>query len=335
MALLPGPTVFNREQMQKARYWYERLPYTVLDPSLAPLQTPLVNETQLDEDVPNRLVIVSRLSASTAAGVSWNITLERRTWQEAVAAFPPALEPLAAGEDDGWRTHTTLQLVLVNGTGAALSSVFQATYHGAVKQLTVAEKQFYGVPLTPMEQALAEQYGVARLPPQGWAGLRPLSLGEQLTLLWRRAIVEEQFQAYVFPTVGTGSAQPFLTVSPEHPGDEVLVWHTAGGGLANSSDVGKGVQLSTRRDNQDALNVVLLDNAAPAFPWRPWVTATSRFQWTVSAQTATTGAVAVRLHWYRVRLTPVLRVVLGLAPAEDLAGPDRQLYDLIRVGVVV
>lgn len=334
MALLSGPTQFNREQMARAEYYYERLPYTALDPALAVLETPLVDEANLAEDLgPDKLIIINRLAVTQTPGINIVVQGNRVSRQEVALAFPPNFEPLMAGDNDGERSQGILKLAWNNISGATATTTQQMTFHGAVKRLTVAEKIIRGYRLTSAEQRLAEQFKLGAPTDQFPPGARPFSVAEMLEQVWGRYILDEDFVSYVYPSVGT-TPQIFTTAQPNKPGEEILVWHTLAGGLQDASDVGKGVQLTLRRDKQTNLNTILLDNASPVFPMRPWVTALNTLQWSINAQQATTGAVAVRVHWYRVRLTNLLRVVLGLAPISDLQGPDKHLYDQIQAGVV-
>lgn len=334
MALLSGPTSFNREQMARARYYYERLPYTALDPALSVLETPLVDESNIAEDVgADKLAVISRISVTNTPAVNLTVAGDKISRQESTAAFPPNFEPVMAGDNDGERSQGILKLAWNNISGATASATQQVTFHGAVKQLTVAEKILRGYTLTTAEQALAAQFKLGGPTDTFPPGTRPFSQQEMLEQVWGRYVVDEDFVAYAYPSVGTVPV-PFASARPNKPGEEVLVWHTLAGGLADSADVGKGVQLTLKRDEQTNLNTVLLDNASPVFPMRPWVTALNTLQWTLSAQQATAGAVVIRVHWYRIRLTNVLRVILGLAPVRDLQGPDKTLYDQIRAGVV-
>lgn len=334
MALLSGATIFDREQMARAAYYYERLPYTALDPALAVLETPLVDEANLAQDLgPDKLITLNRISVTPTPGINVVLAGNRVSRQEVALAFPPNFEPLMAGDNDGERSQGILKLAWNNITGATATAVQQMTFHGAVKQLTVAEKILRGLALTAHEQALATQFGLGTPTDPYPPGARPFSMAEMLEQVWGRYILDEDFVSYVYPTVGV-KPQIFTTAQPNKPGEEILVWHTVAGGLQDTGDVGKGVQLTLRRDKQTNLNTILLDNASPAFPMRPWVTALNTLQWSINAQQATTGAVALRVHWYRVRLTNLLRVVLGLAPISDLQGPDKHLYDQIQAGVV-
>lgn len=334
MALLSGPTSFNREQMARARYYYERLPYTALDPALAVLETPLVNESNIAEDVgADKLAIISRIGVTQTAGINLVMAGDKISRQESTTAFPPNFEPLMSTDNDGERSQGILKLAWNNVSGATATATQQVTFHGTVKQLTVAEKILRGYSLTAAEQTLAAQFHLGDPSDPFPPGTRPFSQQEMLEQIWGRYILDEDFVAYAYPSVGTVPV-PFAEARPNRPGEEVLVWHTLAGGLADAADVGKGVQLTLKRDMQINLNTVLLDNASPIYPMRPWVTALNTLQWSLSAQQATTGAVVIRVHWYRVRLTNVLRVILGLAPVSDLQSTDKHLYDQIRAGVV-
>lgn len=333
MALLSGPTIFNREQMNRARYYYERQPITALDPALAVLQTTLVDESNLANDVPDKLIVISRIAATQTAGVNVVLQGPHVSRQEPSAGFPPNLQPLMAGANDGERSGSILKLAWNNLTGATATTPQQMVFHGAVKQLTVADKVLRGLALTSHEQALASQFNLGSPTDTYPPGLRPFSLAEMLEQVWGRYIVDTDFVTYVYPSVGT-SPQIFTTAEPNKPGEEILVWSVLSGGLAEASDIGKGVQLTLRRDDQSNLNTVLLDNASPVFPMRPWITARNTLQWSIVAEQATTGAVAVRVGWYRIRLTNVLRVILGLATPDELATTDAQLYQQIEAGVV-
>jgi len=332
MAQVPGASLFNRQTMQQARYWFERLPYTYLDGALAAGDTTLVYETELAEYLPHRVVVLGGLGCTTAATVTVTVQGPKTARTLPAGAFLPEGRPDTQGLDGGEQSTSTLGLALTNPTGAALSTLTQITWYGTVRTMTVAERLARGLALDAAEQAMAQQYGLTTPPPQGRAGLVPPTLARQLDLLWRAHIVDEDFIGFAGPVTTTPTT--IGTVQPHAPGAEVLVWHLAWAAFSDSADIGLGITLTTDRDDQPARSSFFLDNGGPTWQWHPWLTAVQRLHWTIQAQQGNTaGTVAVRLHWYRVRLTPLSRAVFGLAPATDQQAAA--LATLFRAGVVI
>lgn len=334
MASLSGPTSFNADAMEKARFWYERLPYTYYDGAMAPGSSPVIAEPDLATPLgTDQLAVVSGVALTPTSGLSlvWQGD-GPNVYTEPASGWPAGLQPIMAGDNRGVRARQNLTLTLTNNTGAALGMPLQLNYLGAVKTLTVAEKLLLGVPLSAAEQALASQYNLQTPPPAGWAGLRPSSLRRQLDLLFQGAVLTEEWQTYTIPSVGQAQGQPFAQVAPRNSG-EIVIWTEVWGSVA-AADVGKGIMLTTQRDGQANTNVLLLDNASPSYPWHPWCVAKNQLWWSLNANVATANPVSVRIHWLRVTLTAVLAVLLSLASPADLAGPDRQLYDMARAGIL-
>lgn len=322
-ALAAEATQFIHQQIAQYRYWYERLPYTALAGSLPPLQSEIFSIQNVAKDTRRQgLAIVSGFAASPAANLLLQVTGPEKQTNEYTQAFPANLAPIAAGLEDGERSDSKLALTWINNSGAPITNA-QANYYGAIKQLTTADRILRGLPLTTEDERLAKKFQLVG------QGLHPLSLREMIQQGWLRSVVDEDYLTAVLDVGTTVTAIPPYTPPP----GTVLVVHTIAAALPAGS-VGNLVQLTIDRDNQDNHLTVLLDNAPGlATPWRPWMTATESLRFSLQAQTATAG-VLLRIHWYRVKITGVLSVLIGQSLPEELPPIERDLYDKIRAGVI-
>lgn len=325
MALASQASLFDHNQMSTYRYWYELLPYTAFDPALPPGQEQIFSVQNVLQDTSHQqYAILSHLAATQTAGVALQVQGPKTLRSEALAAFPANLGSTLGGVDDGERSTGLLGLTLFNNTGAALPSATQINYAGALKQLTVADKIIRGMTLTPAEKTLQAKYQMHG------QGLRPNSIRNMLDRAWRSQILDEDFQTAVLDVGATS-----IPIGPFQPNpNEILVLHTIAAQMPSGS-VGNLVQLTVRRDNQQNHLTMLLDNAAGlGQPFPIWMTAIQTLGFAVKAETATNN-VAIRLGWYRVRLSLVLRIMLGLVSQDELPTQEADLWNQIRAGVLV
>lgn len=333
MSLMLGSTVWNANQLANYRYFYERIPYTAMDPALASLTTPVVAIQNVSSAIPGKMAILSGLGVTATANVNLVPAGATNTTQDPTAGFPAVGQWIQPDEDDGLRSTGNLALSWENLTGAALTTLQQLQWYGSVKQLTVADKICRNLPLSPAEAALAQQYGLRAQDGSMW-GLRAQTISRALDIAWKQALIEEVFQTVsVAKIIGGQQAQLQVTAQPKVVGQEVLVWHSLAASIPADS-VGNGVVATIRRDDQYTLASVFLDGLTLANPLRPWVTAKEMLQLSLSANT-TTANVNVRISWYRCRLTRVLALVLGLVPVADYTPIDEKFMAQWQAGVVI
>lgn len=324
MALAPS-SIFDHDQMNTYRYWYEKLPYTALDQALPVGPEQLVNIQDVFTDTGgSQYAILSSLAATPQPGVSLQVQGPKTLRSEALAAFPPNLVPVMAGIEDGERSTGLLGLTLMNNSGAALTTPTQVNYCGALKQVTVADKIIRGIPLSSGDQALQKKYQMHG------QGLRPNALRHMIDRAFMSQVIDEDVQTAVLNVGNT-----LIPIGPFQPNpNEILVLHSVAAALPQGS-VGNLVSLIVRRDNQLNHLTILLDNAAglgQPFPF--WLTATQTLGFAVTAATATDGVV-IRLNWYRLRLSLVLRIMLGLISQDELPHAEADLWNQVKAGVLI
>lgn len=322
MSLYTGVPQFTRDQIQTYRYWYEAQPFTAFDPSLAAGQEEIFEIQNLADDVVDQLAIISHVATNQQATVTLLLEGPTNTRNEYTAAMPPNLLPAMDSIRGGERSTSKIGLSWNNVTAAAVANM-QTNYVGALKRLTTADKVMRGLPLNPTDQRLQKKFQIYN------QGLRPLSIPEMLDRIWRRAIIDEDFVA-----IATDAATSTLAL-PEYrmPAGTVAVLHRLAGSIP-AGDIGNQVQLILDRDSQKNHVEVLLDNAPGLqYPWPMWITAQNTFRISYKAQTATNG-IAFRLHWYRVKITGLISVILGQSDPTELTGEELQLYERVRAGVI-
>ena len=314
---------FSHKQLQTYRYGYEQMPYTAWDPDLAVGEETIFEFQDLSQDtaVPY-LALVNNLAATPTANVFLRLAGPGVPRQEATQCFPSGLAPVMAERDNGERSTSKMALKWFNNTGAVANNQ-QVNYVGALKALTTADKVLRGLPLTAEDRAYQKKFQIYL------QGLRPLTVEETLTRIWRRSIVDEDFFTGVLNVGAAELSIPRFTV----PAGTVFVIHSLAASIPSAS-VGNLVTLSLDRDTQENHMQVLLDNAPGlGTPWPLWITTKNTMRIVLQAQTATNNVV-VRLGWYRVKITGLLSVVLGDTNPSALTGEDRHLYELLKAGVV-
>lgn len=333
MSLTPGSTVWNANQLANARYFYERLPFTAMDPALASLVTPVVAIQNVNSAIPGKVAMLSGLGVTATPSVNLMIAGATNTTSDPTTGFPAVGQWIQPEVDDGLRSTGNLALSWSNGTGAALSTLQQLQWYGSVKQLTIADKILRNLPLAPSEDALAQQFGLRVQDGSMW-GLRAQTIAKALDIAWKQAVIEEVFQTVsVAKIIGGQQAQLQITAQPKVVGQEVLVWHSLAASVPADS-VGNGVIATIRRDDQYALVSLFLDGLTLNTPLQPWVTAKEMLQLSLSANTTTTN-IQVRMGWYRCRLTRVLALVLGLIPPVEYTPVDEKFMAQWQAGVVM
>jgi hypothetical protein len=326
MALATQPTLFDHTQLSTYRYWYEQLPYTAYDGGLSTGATPLVAIQDLTADTQGKqLALLGGIATTPVSNVSLQAQADalNRNWP--TVGWPSGLAPIGTRPDDGLRATQQLLLTANNTSGAALTSPFQLSFTGALKQLTTADRILRGLSLSAQDRALAAKFQL------GLDGMKPLTIRESLEQAFGRAVLSEDWQTYTLTATSTASPLPALTV--DAVGREALVLTSIAASIPTAS-VGNLVSFTLGRDTQTQHLTVLLDNAAGLdTPWPVWCTALQRFTLSVTAAT-TTDNVVLRLGWSRVRLTTVLQALFGLLDVASLDRASQDLVEKLQAGVV-
>jgi len=341
MPLAVGATGFTSET-PPFRYWYERRPFTFLDPALAaganeflitlqsvqgeiqgaggigaPLAAILSDwaMTPVTGVVVNASVSGAAQAGSVAATQVWPVVFSQQ-WP--TVGWPSGLVPTLTAPADGIVATQTVQVGWANQTGSALSTPMQGTIAVAVTPLSVVQQVRIGWPLDAAAQALWEQYQ-AYCEPWDWA----TALDHVFGGAW---LGDEERMSVLTASPTPVPAWPALSVPP----GQVIVLDRLAVGLPNGA-VGNQIQVQCYRDSNVPTHVLWADNSAGlATPWRPWMTALRQWQVQVSAETLTANLV-LRARFRHYRLTPVMAALFGLtAPPTDRA--QALAYNEARLG---
>lgn len=322
MSLYPGVPQFVHNHIQNYKYWYEQQPYTAFDAGLVPGEEEIFEIQNLPADVGPKMAIMGNVAASPTANLVVRVEGPVTVQNQSTLSFPSGLVPVMDGPDDGERSTSKIALKWLNNTGAVIDNT-QVNYTGALKQLTTADKVMRGLPMDATDLRLQKKYQIYN------QGLRPITIDEMKDRIWRRAILDEDFFTAAVNVGTTITYVPQFVV----PSGTAFVLHRLAAVIPSAS-IGNMVSLSITRDTQQNHVEVLLDNAPGLnVPWPLWVTAKDSFQISYVAQAATNN-VALRLSWYRVKITGLLSVVLGQTDPTELKGEEKELYDRVRAGVI-
>lgn len=315
---------FEHHQLQTYQDWYEALPYTAYISHLSTSGEPIFTIQNLAKDTGQHesLALLSKVGATRTSDVYLHIDGPHKSRRVYTQSLPSGLTPFMAGSDDGERSASKLGLRWANNTGSTVTDQ-QANYVGALKRLTTADKVMRGHTLTTSDKHLQKKYQIHN------QGLRPLTIREMQDRIWRRAILDEDvFSAVV--DVGTSETDiPRFTV----PSGQVYIVHSLAASIP-SGDVGNRVVLKMDRDSQVDHVQVLLDNAPGMdHPWDMWMSARHDFRIKYMANTST-SSVAIRVGWYRVKVTGLISVVMGQSSVSDLSKEEQSIYEKLLAGVI-
>lgn len=303
---------FDNIQAQRARYWYERLPYTFYAEALQAGTTEVFDVRNVDTATDGqKMAIFGNFSAPNTAGINYNLRYGRN-FQMPLGGLP-SNTPTMTSEDGGVRSTKELTLNMVNPSGA--TPVMQVNYTGAFKTLTVADKVMLNLPLTEAEQALA-----GSLPNDGST---PYSIRSNLDRVWRSQIISEEVYSYV-QNVGTSS---FTLQTETADPDEILVLTKLG---ANAT-VGNQVSININRDNDENYVSVLADNMTVDNPFDIWVPATSKLVFQVQAVTPQNNVPV----WYsilRLRYSDTLKAMFGKLIPKNAT--QQRIIKQVEAGVI-
>lgn len=310
---------FSKSQLQKARYWYEKLPYTHLSGSLTSGLNNIFNVYAINTNSagPAKLAILGNLAVTQSDTVSLVATNMGERVQIATAAMPGSLTPTMTDTDRGLRSTNTLELQAVNN-GAPVAN-YQINYTVAVKTLSTAEKMFQGLPLTPADTQYANQFHLNES-----GGMRPLAISESLKRVFGGQIRTEREYA----SLNNSSVGAVLNLTPA--ADEVLVVT----GLASNAPLGNMVTLSITRDDDQDYVQVLADSMSVDTPVPMWLPVLRNMNLSISAQTATDNVV-VRVTTATFKRSMVIQALFGLIDPAGLSGSQLNLYQQVMAGVVV
>ena len=310
-----------KDQVQKANYWYEKLPYTLQTTNLGTSAQvfSLSNVSAIDS---NKEVIVSDLAVTnTSAGLYLDLQQNSQNRQVNTLAFPASLAPIMTGREDGLRSTGKISTLLVNNSGAVIAGPLQFNYSAAVKQMSVAEKIMRGLPLSQQEQALQQKYQL------GNRGLFPISIDTALDKAFLSRVVSS-FEYADLVNFST-SLQSISNESPQNDHEMLVITSIAAEAAAQSN-----ATITITRDSDENYVQILADNMSINRPFDCWIPAMH----SINVQIQATGAVnnvPIRIQYKRIRLSTLILAMFGLLHTNSASPKDQELYNQVRAGVVV
>lgn len=315
------PNALNDQQIQNARYWYEKIPYTFNGNFISGQNAPMFQVNNVGSASQNsKIAILSDLATDRVANFSLVVNLAGTSRIMATDAFPANLSPVLTRVGSGFRSSGFMNMTVQNNTGAVVAG-YQTNYACAVKQLTTAEKILHNLPLTSRDKLLSSKYDL------GSRGLRPISLETSLERAFWSQVIDEQVYAFE-QTAVAGLSTPVINEQTQH--GEVLIITSIG----LSATAGNGVNLNIDRDQNYGHVSILADNMSINDRFDVWIPVNERFSATLSA-TTTTPNVQVLLTVLRVRRTLLVDILFGQVNPAMLTGRDAQMYEEIEAGVLL
>lgn len=315
------PNTLNDQQIQNAKYWYEKVPYTFNGNFILGQNAPIFQVNNVATASKNsKIAIVSDLAPNHLANFLVVINTMGTSRQMATDAFPGNLAPVLTRVGSGFRSTGFLSLGVQNNTGAAVNN-YAINYACAVKTLTTADKILRGLPLTARDMFLQTKFQLSN------NGLRPLDLDETLKRAFWSQVIDEQVFAYEVDATA-GQQTPVDNQQPQS--GEILIITSIG----VSATAGNGVTLNIDRDQEIGYVSVLADNMSIVNRSDAWIPLTERFRSYLTA-TTTTNNVEVMITALRVRRSMLIDIMFGMVNATTLTGANLEMFDQVEAGVLV
>lgn len=293
------------------RYWYSRIPYTSTD-SIAAGSTKTffsLRDWNTSEELTTQ-VGVRTVGATQDPNVQFQVTADARPVQWYADSQRPALRPV----DVGAYATGNLSLQATNqGTAATVNS--QTLYTADIWQLPIAERVMRNLPLPDDLKALATSTGVG-LDPSAMQGTLPIPIGTVIERTYQnRRIAPDLAFGGKAPTPTT-SDQVFYPLVRQSP-NEMFVVRSIGAQAPSAQDY--GVRIRIDQDSQS--QIVDLDASLLSLdhPTDMFLPALRSLNFHIICTVADApGPVPVRLEVWRVSLSAILRVRLGLQSLSQL-----------------
>ena len=289
-------------------YFYERIPYTHTVSSLAAGNTTsLFSVSQWNTAAsPSVRVTLRNLGMTRWPNTQLRTVYDNRTDRIDSRGFPGHGYPLPV--EYGAVTQLNSQLVNI---GTTTIPQITLTYQISVLRMSVATKVLYGYALDKTEHSMAQAMHLGTDP------VRQLgNLPMPMDTIIEREFAARQIAGPVAFSAGvsvTPSASTVGHVRPQSP-NEVLVLRS----IAVEASPEDGVVLTVNRD--DNADHVSVDAGATALshPLDCFIPATNHFTFVIQGATHVPYPVPVRLEVWRVSLSDILRVHLGILTEREL-----------------
>lgn len=310
-------TVFGTEAIRHAsQYWLERIPYTTTIGSLAPGATEpvfAVRGWNPGADPARMMARLDGIGLAPVPNVQVLVRADHDQQQYDAPTFPGNLDLLPV---DG-TAFTNLSLAVINrGTTTVTNLVLR--YSITLWRDPIAAKLLYGQAPSAADTALLKA-GFNLTPSQFVArGHVPLDIDSLIQTSYQNRILGV-VTPYALQTTVSSTAVTTLPPVLAQPG-QVLILRQ----VAMAARYEDGVTLTIDRDT-DTDEVVLpalpgdLDHPIPLF-----LPATEQLAFHVSATTTPSAAVPLQFQVWRVSLSDILKIRMGLVTQTDLAASEGQ-----------
>ncbi len=289
-------------------YFYERIPYTQGVSSLAAgSNASLFSVSQWNTaSSPSVRVALRTLSMTRWPALQLRTVYDTRTDRIDSRGFPGHGQALAL--DYGAVTQLNSQLVNI---GTQTIPQIGLTYQVSVLRMSVATKVLYGYALDKAEHSMAQAMHLGTDP------VRQLgNLPMPIETILEREFAARQIAGPIAFSAGvsvTPSSSPVAHVRPQSP-NEIVVLRS----IAVEAAPEDGVTLTINRDDNAAHVVVDAGATALSDPLDCFIPATNHVTVNIQGTTTVAYPVPVRLVIWRVSLSDILRVHLGIVTEREL-----------------
>ncbi len=302
-------TGFTSKIIQDAApYFYERIPYTDTITALAAGSTaPLFSVSQWNSTAsPSVRVALHGMSLTRWPSLQLRTVYDNRTDRIDSRGFPGYRETL----DVNYGAIKQLISTLVN-IGTTTIPQIAITYTISVLRMSIATKVMMGYPLDKTEMSMAQAMKLGTDPTRQLGNL-PMPMD---TIIDREYAARQIAGPIAFSSgvTATPASSVVAHVRPQSP-NELLVLRA----IAVEAAPEDGVILTIDRDDNPAHVVVNAQATALSHPLDCFIPATNHFTVSIQGTTTVPYPVPVRLVIWRVSLSDILRVHLGILTERDL-----------------
>ena len=297
-----------------APYWLEQIPYTTTIGSLAAGASESVFTLQgwnNPADPGRMLVRLDHVALAPVPGIQVLIRADTEQEQYDAPTFPDGLAPCPVQAT----AFKNLSLTVIN-RGTTTVSNLVVRYQITIWRDPIAAKLLYGQSLTAADASLLKT--AFKLTPQQFLGRGhvPLDIEDIIRTSYQNRVVRA-VTPYALTTTVSSSAPTTLPPVIARPQQLLVLRH-----VAMDARYGDGVTLTVDRDT-DTSEVVIpalpTDSARPVALFLP---ALSQLAFSLSATTTPATGIPVRLTVWRVALSDILTMRMGLVTQADLAATE-------------
>jgi hypothetical protein len=313
------------------KYWLEQFPQTVVLTNLAAgSRTPVMPTLQgwNTGGAPDTYVELTSLGVSPIPNVLIQVVADGQAVQYRATEFPPELQQRYIGMG-GVRSLSVAAL----NQGTTTVPLLQVNALFTIWRMPVAAKVMHAYPLTQEEAQAARRVRV-EMNPVLQGGTRPIDIETIINSTYRNRRISpsiDNFDQYTASNVSGGQA---FYIAQAYANQMLVVTSIAADAFYDD-----GVTITVDRDDDQAHVVILASSTDLANGLPMFVPALRTLAFKIQSVTVSPDApIPVRIEGWRLSLSNILRVRLGLATAADLrsvyqAQGAQEFVDRVLVGV--